>query len=270
MFELHLLDPVHRLSSRLLVPDSAGLVAERLRSAGLVRITATFVAAGGCAPGGLDRPSRLDSWLKAISEDLLPALGGWWPARRREVPIDAFLREGSAHTCDPPAIAPGVAAGTAAFGAGLAVGVALREEQEGDPIGPPPVLELREVLEMLEGREFDLACPAGTRPLEAALRFVSVVERLLELDPDLAGPLAGLQAVVRQRPGWLWTGSARRLHFLAGLLGAGVVWTDRLGWRCGPANRRARPGGCRWGGADAGGGARGAWRVAGGLGSVCT
>lgn len=223
MIELHLLDPVDHLASRLLVPDAAGLVAERLQAQGIARLGAAF---RGLGPGGrrlLERLPELDAWLAAVTESQPTAAAG--ERRLREL-----LEERGGGGLSPIEFraslpSPEIVASVMALGAGLVIGVVLLDERSEDPLSQP-LLDLDGALAALEERSLDLGLLTSVSPAETALGLATVVERLTELDARLGlqlRALGGLAEGARAcRPA-----SARRLHLLAGLVGAGIILPRR-------------------------------------------
>lgn len=234
MIELHLVDPVGHLASRLLVPDAAGLVAERLQLQGIANLGAAFRELG---PGGrrlLERLPELDAWLEAVSEVPVgpaPDMSSAPEAEEIERALDELLGEDPAPQAprprmSRPVVDPEAAGGVLGFAAGLVLGIALLDERTTDPLGQPRV-ELEEAIAILEGRSLDLARLTGSGPAEVALGLSTVVERLIALDSGFGLQLRALRNLAVGRPGPVRAAGVRRLLFLAGLVGAGVVLRPR-------------------------------------------
>jgi hypothetical protein len=230
MIETHLLDPLDLLDTRLLVPDAAGLVAERLQTQGIASLGAHFRAEGRAGRGLLERLPELDAWLEAVCEALYVP-----KARPEEPPLDAdeifealeglFEPSGGLQPMPSrvggPVVAPDVAAGAVGLAAGLVIGTVLLDGRATGPLDLPS-LELGEALDALERLPLDLGVLTRRAPGEVAQGLVAVFERLLQADPRLGLQLRALRNLCVDGPGSYRVAAARRLHLLAGLVGAGV------------------------------------------------
>jgi hypothetical protein len=228
MIEAQLLAPAGLLATRLLVPDAAGLVSERLQAQGLAPLGAAFRSHG---PGGralLERLPELDAWLEAVAEaagQVEPAAGSVQVQLAEELDglfeITGDLPPMPFRPC-PPRFDPEFTAAVTALAAGLVLGVALLDERATDPLELPHA-DLDGVLAALEGRRLDLGVLTSVSAAKVALELVEVVERLIGLDDRLGLQLRALRSLATVVPRPARVASVRRMHLLAGLVGAGVV-----------------------------------------------